>query len=467
MKELLQKINDNEWLIPKTARAGMLVDAKIIANKEVLDAMEDAAIEQLTNVAMLPGVIEPVIAFPDAHFGYGLPMGAVGAFRLEDGVISSGCTGFDINCGINMIRTNLKASEVKPKLNQLIEELFKAVPCGVGSKGKLRLKKEDMEKVLVEGAKWAVDQGYGTDKDIEHTEEHGCMKGADPSKVSELARKRGVAQLGTLGAGNHFLEVQEVTDISDKTFAKLWGLEKGKVTIMLHCGSRGLGHQVATDYLQVHSKAAEKYGIKLPDPQLACAPYNSPEGQDYYKAMKCAVNYSFANRQVMTQWIREAFSKVFGKTWQELDMQMVYALAHNIAKVEKHEVEGKQQEILVHRKGATRSFPDIPVLIAGSMGTASYILKGTDKAMKIAFGSTCHGAGRAMSRNAAIRKFKGQQIQKDLESKGEVIKATGYEVLAEEAPEAYKDIEGVIDSVHSAGISLKVARMRPMGVVKG
>jgi len=320
---------------------------------------------------------------------------------------------------------------------------------------------------MTKGSKWAVENGYGTQEDLERTEENGMMKEADPSKVSDMAMKRGLAQLGTLGAGNHFLEIQEVTDIFDETFAKLWGLKKGQIVVMLHCGSRGLGHQVATDYLKIHSDAAKKYGIKLPDDQLVCAPFNSDEGQDYFKAMQCAVNYAFANRQVMVHWIRETFEKVFGKSWMDLDMEMIYGIAHNIAKVEEHTVEGKKKKILVHRKGATRSFPDIPVLIAGSMGTASYILKGTDKAMQLTFGSTCHGAGRAMSRNAAIKKFRGQDIKKELETKGEVVKSTSPEVLAEEAPGAYKDIESVIDSVHDAGISLKVARMRPLGVVKG
>ncbi|MFH1333447.1 MAG: RtcB family protein [archaeon] len=467
MKEKIKKINETEWLLPKESREGMLVDAKIIANKTILDEMEDSMIEQLTNVTMLPGIIEPALAMPDAHFGYGLPMGAVVAFDLESGVISAGLCGFDINCGINMIKTNLQAEEVKPKLKELIPALFNAVPCGVGSKGKLRLTKEELKEVMINGAKWAVEKGYGTQKDLEHTEEHGRMSGADPNKVSDMASKRGLAQLGTLGAGNHFLEIQEVTEIFDKAIAKLWGLKEGQVVIMLHCGSRGLGHQIATDYLKIHGDAAKKYSIKLPDQQLVCAPFNSKEGQDYYKAMQCAVNYSFANRQVMTKWIRETFEKIFGKTWEALGMETIYALAHNIAKVEEHTVNGKKKEILVHRKGATRSFPDIPVLIAGSMGTASYILKGTDKAMELTFGSTCHGAGRAMSRHAAIEKFRGNEIQKELEAKGEVIKATSPKVLAEEAPGAYKDVDEVIASVHDAGISLKVAKMRPLGVVKG
>ena len=467
MKEQLKETEKGIWLLPKTAKEGMLVDARIVADKEILNSLEDGSVEQLSNAAMLPGVIEPVLAMPDAHFGYGVCVGSVIAFDLDKGVISAGLVGFDINCGINMIRTNLKASEVKPKLQELTSALFDAVPCGVGSKGKLKVTKEELKKVMTEGSRWAVENGYGTKRDAEHTEENGKMNGADPSKVSELAMKRGLSQLGTLGAGNHFLEIQEVTDIFDETTAKAWGLKKGQVVLMLHCGSRGLGHQVATDYLKIHLDAAKKYGIKLPDDQLACAPFNSPEGQDYYKAMQCAVNYAFANRQVMTHWIRETFGKIFGKTWQELEMEMIYGLAHNIAKVEEHKVNGKKRKILVHRKGATRSFPDMPVLIAGSMGTASYILKGTDKAMELTFGSTCHGAGRALSRHAAIKQFKGLNIKKELEKEGKVIIATNPLVLAEEAPGAYKDIEGVIDSVHSAGISLKVARMRPMGIVKG
>ena len=467
MKEKLQKINDYEWLLPKTAREGMLADAKIFANQAVLDAMEDEAIQQLTNVAMLPGVVEPVCAMPDAHIGYGLPMGAVGAFDDKEGVISSGCTGFDINCGINMIRTNLHANDVQEKMRELTAELFRNIPCGVGSKGKLRIEPGKLDEVLVNGCKWCVENGYGVEEDVKNTEEHGMMEGADPSKVSERAKQRGRPQLGTLGAGNHFLEVQKVSDIFDDKYAERYKLEKDQVVIMLHCGSRGLGHEVASDYLRIHEKAAEKYGIKLPDKQLVCAPVDSPEGQDYYKAMKCAVNYAFANRLVMTQWIRETFEKVFGKKWEELDMHTIYAIAHNICKLEEHVVDGKKRKLYVHRKGATRSFPDTPALIAGSMGTASYILHGTELAMEKTFGSTCHGAGRAMSRHAAIAQFRGEEIKVELSDKGIVARSTSPKVLAEEAPKAYKDIENVIDSVHKAGISTKVARMVPLGVVKG
>jgi tRNA-splicing ligase RtcB len=467
MKDKLQKINDYEWLLPKSAREGMLVDAKVFANQAILDVMEDEAIKQLTNVAMLPGVVEPVCAMPDAHIGYGLPMGAVGAFDDKEGVISSGCTGFDINCGINMIRTNLKASEVQDKMRELTAELFKNIPCGVGSKGKLRIEPGKLDAVLTGGCRWCVENGYGVEKDTKNTEEGGCMDGADPSKVSERAKQRGRPQLGTLGAGNHFLEVQRVSDTFDEEYAKRYHLEKDQVVLMLHCGSRGLGHEVASDYLKIHEKAAAKYGITLPDKQLVCAPVDSPEGQDYYKAMKCAVNYAFANRLVMTQWIRETFEKVFSKSWEDLDMHTIYAIAHNICKLEEHVVDGKKRKLYVHRKGATRSFPDTPALIAGSMGTASYILHGTQTAMEKSFGSTCHGAGRAMSRHAAIAQFRGDDIKHQLADKGIVARATSPKVLAEEAPKAYKDIENVIDSVHKAGISIKVARMVPLGVVKG
>ena len=467
MKEFVKKISEFEWEVPKTAREGMHVNARIIASQKIFDAMEDECIKQLTNVAMLPGVINPVIAHSDSHFGYGLPMGATMAFDAEKGVISSGCTGFDINCGINLIRTNLTYDDVKDKMKELIPALFDKIPCGVGSKGKLRIDNKELDKVLVQGVNWAVENGYGTKDDIEHTEEKGCMKGVDPTTISDLAKKRGRPQLGTLGAGNHFLEIQKVDEIFDEDIAKRFGLFKDQIVIMLHCGSRGLGHQVASDYLKIHEKAAQKYGINLPDKQLVCAPVDSKEGQDYFSAMKGAVNYAFTNRLVMTHWIREVFADVFGKDWKSLDMKTVYALAHNITKLEEHKIDGKLQKVYVTRKGATRSFPGDPVLIAGSMGTASYVLVGTETAMEKTFGSTCHGAGRALSRHAAIKKFRGEDIQKDLEAKGEVIMATNPKVLAEEADGAYKPIDHVIESVHGAGISLKVTRNIPLGVCKG
>ncbi len=468
MKEKLEKISEFEWKLPRSARKEMRVDARIIANQKILDAIEEDAIQQLTNVATLPGVIEPVIGLPDMHWGYGLPMGAVSAFDAEEGIISAGLCGFDINCGINLIRTNLTAEEVRAKIKELVPALFKNVPCGVGAKGRLKLSREELDDVLLRGLDWAVEKGYITKEDQEHTEEHGCMEGADPSKVSDLAKKRGAPQLGTLGAGNHFLEIQEVSHIFDEDTAKKWGItEPGQVMVMVHCGSRGLGHQIATDYLKIQEKAVEKYNIWLPDRQLACAPVKSQEGQDFFAAMKAAVNYSFTNKAVMTKWIRETFESVFGRSWEEMDMKTVYGIAHNIVKLEKHKINGEMRNVYVHRKGATRSFPDTPVIIAGSMGTSSYLLKGTETAMQKTFGSSAHGAGRAMSRHTAIKRFWGDKIREDLAKQGITAKSTHPKVLSEEAPQAYKDIEAVIDSVHGSGISTKVARMVPIGVVKG
>ena len=468
MKEKLQKLNDHEWSLPKSSRKGMNVDGKIIATKVLVDAMEDGTIEQLSNVACMPGIISPVIALPDAHFGYGLPMGAVAAFDAEEGVISSGLCGFDINCGVNSIRTNLTYAEVKDKLKELVPALFKAVPCGVGSKGKLKLNANELDEVLTRGLNWAVEQGYGTEEDIKNTEENGCMEGADSSLISDMAKKRGGPQLGTLGAGNHFLEIQRVSDIYDKETCRKWGVnDTDQVVVMLHCGSRGFGHQVATDYLNIQEKAVKKYNLDLPDRQLACAPVSSKEGQDYFAAMKCAVNYSFTNRLVMTQWIRETFEKIFGKSWEDMDMQTIYGICHNVVKLEEHKIDGKKRKIFVHRKGATRAFPDMPVLLAGSMGTSSYILKGTETAMEKSFGSSAHGAGRAMSRHAAISKFWGEDIRKELEEKGEVVKSTSPKILAEEADAAYKDVDEVIEAVHGSGISTKVMQLKPMGVLKG
>ncbi len=468
MKEKLQPIGDYEWLLPKAVRKEMRVAGKLIANKAIYDVMEDGAIQQLSNVCCLPGVIEPVCALPDAHFGYGLPMGAVAAFDIEEGIISSGLCGFDINCGVNSIRTNLSYGEVKDKLNELIDELFKAIPCGVGSKGRLKLDQNQLDEVLVNGCEWAVENGYGVKEDLENTEENGRMDGADPSKVSELAKRRGAPQLGTLGAGNHFLEIQKVTNIFDEHKAKSLGVvSKDQVLIMLHCGSRGLGHQIATDYLKIQEKAVKKYNIWLPDKQLACAPAKSPEAQDYFSAMKCAVNYSFTNRLVMTQWIRETFERVFGKDWESMDMHTIYGICHNVVKLEEHTLKDGKRKLFVHRKGATRSFPEQPVLLAGSMGTASYILKGTETAMQKTFGSSAHGAGRAMSRHGALRQFRGNDIKRQLAERGIISKAPTPKSLAEEAPLAYKDVENVVDSVHNLGISLKVIRMEPVGVLKG
>ncbi len=394
-------------------------------------------------------------------------MGAVAAFDAEKGIISSGLCGFDINCGVNSIRTNLSYKEVKDKLKELVPALFNSVPCGVGSKGKLRLQDNELDQVLINGCEWAVENSYGVKEDLKHIEENGKMPGADPSKVSDMAKKRGKPQLGTLGAGNHFLEIQKVSDIYDDK-AKEWGItDKDQVLIMLHCGSRGFGHQVASDYLQIQEKAVQKYKIWLPDRQLACAPANSKEGQDYFAAMKCAVNYSFTNRLVMTQWIRETFEKIFKKDWESMEMHTIYGICHNVVKLEEHTVNGEKRKLFVHRKGATRSFPDQPVLLAGSMGTSSYILKGTEIAMQKTFGSSAHGAGRAMSRHGALNQFRGETISRELAQKGIIAKAPSPKSLAEEAPLAYKDVEEVINSVHNSGISIKVCRMEPIGVLKG
>lgn len=468
MKEKLRQISEYEWELDSNVRPRMNVKAKVIGNKNIVGSLEDAAVEQLTNVACLPGVVEPVIGLSDMHWGYGLPMGAVSAFDSEKGIISSGLCGFDINCGINSIRTDLTIRELKPKISQLIGELFRAIPCGVGAKGRLKLNHGQLEDVLARGVKWAIENGYGNENDSKNTEEKGCMEGGDPSKVSDLAKKRGLQQLGTLGAGNHFLEIQSVSDIHDTAKAKKMGIdETGQVMIMLHCGSRGLGHQVASDYLKIQEAAVKKYGIWLPDPQLACAPADSKEGQDYFSAMKCAVNYSFTNRIVMTQWIRETFEKVFGKDWETLGMHTVYGLCHNVVKLEEHSIGGEKRKVFVHRKGSTRSFPGDPVLIAGTMGTSSYILEGTEVAMEKTFGSTVHGAGRRMSRNAAIKKFWGGKVKEDLAKKGIFAQSTHPKVLSEEAPGAYKNVDEVIESVHGMGISRKVARMVPVGVCKG
>ncbi len=482
MKNKLQKLDEYRWWLDKSVRDRMNVSAKIIGSQKIIDTLENAAIEQLTNVATLPGAVEPVLAMPDAHWGYGLPMGAVGAFDAEEGIISAGCTGFDINCGVRLLRTSLTEDEVRPKLRQLVDELFNRVPAGVGSKGKLRLSNEQFSDVIRLGAQWAIDNDYGIEADLVHCEEGGSMEGAatQAPRITEKARRRGRPQLGTLGAGNHYLEVQKVQKIFDESIAKTFGLKKNQIVVMLHCGSRGFGHQVATDYLERMAIAVKKYNIWLPDRQLVCAPATSSEGQDYFAAMKSAVNFAFCNRQVMTHWIREGFEAVFGQDWEKLDLNLVYDVTHNICKFETHKMNGSNRELYVHRKGATRAFgpgnPKIPadyqsvgqpVLIGGSMGTASYVLVGTEQAMKESFGSTCHGAGRAMSRKAAIRKYHGRDIKQALEAKGEVVRSISTKILAEEAPNAYKNVHIVVDSVHGAGISRKVASQVPLGVVKG
>ncbi len=480
MEHLLRKITDYKWELPKNYKKGMRVPAYFYINKKLMNMLERDAVEQAANVATLPGIQLASLVMPDVHVGYGFPIGGVAAFDVEDGIISPGGVGFDINCGVRLIRTNLKVDEVKGKIKELIDELFRAVPSGVGSAGRLRVSDKELNEVLTIGAKWAVENGYGTEKDLEHCEEEGALEGAKPEVVSRKARDRGRPQLGTLGSGNHFLEVQYVEKIYDEKAAKAMKLEEGLVTVMVHCGSRGLGHQVCTDFLEVLDRAVRKYNIRLPDRQLACAPIKSKEGSDYFAGMAASANYAWANRQVITHWVRETFQKVFKMSEEDLGMDLVYDVAHNIAKFEKHKVDGEKIEVCVHRKGATRAFgpghPDIPkdyrdigqpVLIPGSMGTPSYVLIGTEKAMEETFGSTCHGSGRVMSRAAAKRKLRGDVVRRNLERKGIYIRATHGALLAEEAPEAYKLSDDVVEVVHRAGISRLVARLLPLGVAKG
>ncbi|MCX6695818.1 MAG: RtcB family protein [Candidatus Altiarchaeota archaeon] len=452
----------------------MRVPARIIATEKLFSGMEEGVFRQIGNVAKLPGIVNAALVMPDGHYGYGFPIGGVAAFNMEEGVISPGGVGYDINCGVRLLSSNLTIDDVKPKLRKLTERLFDNVPSGLGSESKLRYSEKELEEVCVDGAKWAVGKGFGVKEDLRHMEEDGCIKGADPSRISAKAKSRGRPQLGTLGSGNHFLEVQSVDEIYDEETARKFGItSKGQITVMVHCGSRGLGYQIADEYIQIMLNAARKYGINLPDNELACAPLKSKEADDYIKAMYCAVNYAFANRQFITHWVRETFKEFF----PGVEMNMVYDVCHNIAKFEEHEGVG---EVCVHRKGATRAFaagrkeiPEEyrsfgqPVLVPGDMGTASYVLVGTDTAMKESFGSVCHGAGRVMSRTKAMHDQRGEDVQRKLESKGEVIRAASLKVLAEEAPEAYKDIDEVVKSIELAGLGKIVARVVPFGVVKG
>jgi len=480
LESLFRKITDYKWELPKGYKPGMRVPAIFYINRKLMQILEKDAVEQAANVATLPGIQKASLVMPDVHVGYGFPIGGVAGFDAEEGVISPGGVGFDINCGVRLIRSNLTVDDVRPKIKELIDELFVAVPSGVGSEGRLRVSDRELDEILVNGAKWAVENGYGYEKDLEHCEENGAMEGAKPEVVSRTARERGRPQLGTLGSGNHFLEVQYVEKIYDEECAKVLGLEEGMVTVMVHCGSRGLGHQVCSDFLVVLDRAVRKYGIRLPDRQLACAPINSKEGQDYFGGMAASANYAWCNRQIITHWVRETFQKVFKMSEDDLGMELVYDVAHNIAKFETHKVDGKKMKLCVHRKGATRAFgpghPDIPkdyqkigqpVLIPGSMGTPSYVLVGTEKAMEETFGSTCHGSGRVMSRAAAKRRLRGEQVKNRLLKQGIYVRATHGALLAEEAPEAYKMSDDVVEVVHRAGISKIVARLRPLGVAKG
>jgi tRNA-splicing ligase RtcB len=479
---VLNRIDDYRWEIPQSYKAGMRVPGLIYTDEGMLSHIkEEQALEQVANVAFLPGIVSRSLAMPDIHWGYGFPIGGVAATRVSDGVISPGGVGFDINCGVRLLRTNLTEEEVRPRIGELVDALYRNVPSGVGSQGKLKLKEREMENVLLKGARWAVEQGYGEARDLEVTEEQGAMEGADPEQVSAKAKQRGAPQLGTLGAGNHFIEVGVVDEVYEPEVASVMGIERvGQVLLLIHTGSRGLGHQVCDDYVRNMGKAVAKYGINIPDRQLAYAPVRSPEGQAYFAAMACAANYAWANRQCITHWARESFMQVFGRSTSELGLKMIYDVTHNIAKMEEYEVEGKRLALCIHRKGATRAFPagqpevpdiyaDIgqPVLIPGDMGRYSYVLVGTQRAMAETFGSTCHGAGRVQSRSAAKRSLRGVDVARGLADRGITVKTGSMSSLAEEASEAYKDVAQVVEVAHRAGISRKVARSRPMGVVKG
>ncbi len=478
----LEKIDDTRLRIPKSYKPQMRVDGIIYADANLLeDIKRDQAPEQVANVATLPGIVGQSMAMPDIHWGYGFPIGGVAAFRVEDGIVSPGGVGYDINCGVRLLRTKLSREDLKPELlRKLVYSIYNNVPSGVGSKGKIRISQAMVREVLTKGARWAVEQGYGTEEDLEYTEEHGEMAGADLAGVSARALERGMPQLGTLGAGNHFLEIQEVVEVYDQKAAETLGIWPGQITVMIHTGSRGLGYQICDDNVKTLVAAARKYGVELVDKQLACAPIDSREGRLYFGAMVCAANYAWANRQAIAHWVREAFSQVLGLPVEQLGMTQVYDVAHNIAKFEEHEVNGKKMKLCVHRKGATRAFPpghpalpakyrDLgqPVLIPGDMGTSSYLLVGTETAAKETFGSACHGAGRVWSRTKALEETKHRNVAEELQAKGIMVMAASREVLREEVPDAYKDVDAVVDVCHRAGIARKVARMKPLGVVKG
>ena len=481
-KQVLERESDVVWVIPRSAREDMQTRGRIYASEEMMGPIiHDNALEQVANVATLPGIVGDSLAMPDIHFGYGFPIGGVAATDMEDGVVSPGGVGYDINCGVRLLRTDLDATDIEGNVRDLIDKMFTNVPSGLGSKGSLRLSDRELDQVMTEGVEWAIREGYGWEKDLDHIEEGGSMPGALIEHVSDRARKRGKPQLGTLGAGNHFLEIQKVDRIFEPETAKAFGIEReGQITVMIHTGSRGFGHQVCSDHLRVMETAVKEYGIRLPDRQLACVPVNSPEGEGYIGGMAAAANFAWTNRQMIMHWVRESFSDVLGPSPEDLGMDLVYDIAHNIAKKEEHQVEGQRRRLLVHRKGATRAFPagrpelsadfaDVgqPVIIPGDMGTASYLLVGTQQALDETWGSTCHGAGRRMSRTKSIKTFRAEQIIKDLGNRGIYVRGESMKVLAEEAPDAYKDIDQVVDVAHRSGISKKVARLVPMGVMKG
>jgi len=483
----LNKVSDYRFEIPSYYKGEkntlkMRTSAVIYASDNMIQSVrKDNALEQAANVTVLPGIVGKSLAMPDIHWGYGFPIGGVAATDLDEGVVSPGGVGFDINCGVRLVRTNLHINDIdSKKIQNLVDEMFKNVPSGLGSKAKVRLGRKELNDVLQLGARWAVENHYGWDEDVKFLEENGCLEHADNTKVSERAKQRGAPQLGSLGAGNHFLEIQKVEKIFDKDAAKAFGIvNEGQIMVMIHTGSRGFGHQVCSDHLRVLEQAVKKYNIWLPDKQLACAPIYSKEAQDYLKAMACAANFAWCNRQMIVHWVRESFEKVLNDSAENLDMGIVYDVCHNIAKFEDHQIEGSTKKVCVHRKGATRSFGpgkkelpmkyrDVgqPVMIPGDMGTESYLLKGTDEAEET-FGSTCHGAGRVMSRNQAIKTWNGEAIRNELQKKGIYSHPASWKVMAEEAPDAYKNVTEVVNVTHGVGISLKVTKLLPLGVVKG
>lgn len=477
------KISEFIREIPVDYKQGMRVPARVVASDKLWSIIDEGVINQITNVACLPGIVGHAWCMPDGHWGYGFPIGGVAAFDTDDGVISPGGIGFDINCGVRLIRTNLTVNEVMPRQKELVDSLFSNIPAGVGKSGSVRLKRPEFENLLVKGASWCLENGYAWESDLDHIEQRGTLPAADPSSVSEKAFTRGITQIGTLGSGNHYLEIQSVLleNDCDKEIASLLGIEtEGQVVVMVHCGSRGFGHQIGTDYLQSFGPAMKKYGIVTNDRELACAPIDSPEGKAYYGAMACAANSAFVNRQVITHGIRRVFSKVFGRPAEQMGMHLVYDVAHNIAKYEAYPVDGRQKDLLVHRKGATRAFgpgnrelaeafrmTGQPVLVGGSMQTGSYLLVGTRKAEELTFGSTLHGAGRVMSRAQAKKRVRGSELQKKMEEDGIVVRTASFSGLAEEAGFAYKDLNEVVDVVSRVGISKKVARLLPIANIKG
>jgi tRNA-splicing ligase RtcB len=479
---VIEKLNEFEFKINVDNSKKMNVPVTIYADDSlILKMSEDRTLDQAVNVSTLPGVRKHVVVLPDGHEGYGFPVGGVAATDMEEGVISPGGVGYDINCGVRLLRSNLHVNQVKPHLKDLVNELFNSIPSGVGSEGSIKLTRSELDELLIEGVDWAINHGYGYKQDSEVCEEKGRMIGANPESVSDTARKRGAPQLGSLGSGNHFLEIQQIQEIFDENAANMMGLEKGQITVLIHCGSRGFGHQVCSDYLRYSEKSLKKYNIELIDRELACVPNNSIEGENYRKAMYSALNFAWSNRQIITHFTRKTFEKIFSSSETGLDMKLVYDVAHNIAKVERHKVDGEgMRDLVIHRKGATRAFPagmeqvpekyrqiGQPVIIPGSMGTASWILVGNKKSLDLSFGSTAHGAGRTMSRGAAKRSYTIEKVKAELDSKGIYIKALTKNGIVEETPLAYKDVDSVVNVSDKLGIATKVAKLVPMGVIKG